>query len=179
MSVPASSSARVEPTAGQVAGPSAPVSRVRGAWLMAAALASFGLVAAHLAAIVIGLPAYEFMTAPRDMILLAQQGSIRPALVTLVVSAVFALFGLYALSGAGRARTLPVLRIGLIFISTVFLLRGLLLFPEIVILTHTGDVPRRALAFSFVSLCIATCYIVGTARRWPYLPTSRLEDDPE
>lgn len=156
-----------------------PVTVARGGWLLAAAVASFTLVPVHLAAIVIGAPAYAFMTAPQEMITLAQQGSVRPALMTLIVSVVFGLFGFYALSGAGRWRTLPVLRIGLIFISTVFLLRGLLLFPETVIVMHTGQVPPRALAFSAVSLCIAICYIVGTARRWPFLPTSRLEDDPD
>ena len=38
---------------------------------------------------------------------------------------VLVIFGLYALSGAGSIRRLPLLRLGLIGISSLFLLRGL------------------------------------------------------
>src|SRR5512140_390067 len=42
-------------------------------------------------------------------------------------AAIFAVFGLYALSGAGYIRRLPLIRTGLIAIGTVYTLRGLFL----------------------------------------------------
>jgi hypothetical protein len=78
--------------------------------------------------------------------------------------AVFALFGLYGLSAAGRFRRLPLLRTGLVTISAIYALRGLVLIPET--LGRLGlfqlQTPPQALISSAVSLAIGTFYTWGT-----------------
>jgi hypothetical protein len=104
------------------------------------------------------------------MIELARAGSPLPALLTLIAASVFTVFGFYALSGAGRAQRLPQLRIILIGISGVYLLRGLVVVPELLLYLNTSEIPLRALGFSLISLTIGIVYTIGTALRWSALP---------
>jgi hypothetical protein len=131
---------------------------------------SFFVALLHLAMIPIGSEAYDFFTAPARFVELARRGSPIPPLVTLGLAAIFTTFGLYALSAAGRAPKLPLLRIILIGISGIYLLRGLVVVPELLLFLHTADLPARALGFSLVSLTIGIVYTVGLALRWPALP---------
>ncbi len=131
---------------------------------------SFFIALLHLAMIPVGADAYDFFTLPSRMIELARGGSPLPALLTLIAASVFTLFGFYALSGAGRAPRLPQLRIILIGISGIYLLRGLLVVPELLVFMNTSDIPLRALLFSLVSLTIGIVFTIGTALRWSALP---------
>src|SRR5262249_25644298 len=128
----------------------------------------------NLAMIPVGVDAYDFFTAPARMIELARRGSPLPALLTLIVASVFTVFGFYALSGAGRAPRLPQLRIVLIGISGIYLLRGLVVVPELLVFLTTSDIPPRALVFSFVSLTIGIVFTIGTALRWSALPKANI-----
>lgn len=58
---------------------------------------------------------------------LAEQGSQWITPVTLSLVLLFATWGMYALSGAGAIRPLPLLRTVLILISVIYILRGLAL----------------------------------------------------
>lgn len=142
------------------------------AWLTAAAAASFAVALLHVAIAFSGTPAFEYFGAPGNLVDAAARGSAVPALVTLIIALVFALFGLYALSGAGRAPDLPARRIVLVGISGIYLLRGFVAVPELVLLLHTTTLPARMLGFSLVSLAIGVTYTVGTALRWPALHAS-------
>jgi hypothetical protein len=146
------------------------VKRGTGVLTLGAAL-SFFVALLHLAMIPIGVEAYDFFTAPARFIELARHGSPIPPLVVLGLAAIFTLFGLYALSAAGRAPRLPLPRIILIGITGIYLLRGLVVFPELLLFLHTSDIPARALVFSLISLVIGIVYTVGLALRWPALPT--------
>lgn len=139
--------------------------------LTLAATLSLLVAMLHLVVIVMGVDAYDFFTAPARMLELARSGSPLPALATLLVAAVFAVFGMYALSAAGRAPRLPQRRIILIGISGIYLLRGLIVVPQLLMYMNTSDVPLRALIFSLISLAIGIVYTVGTALRWAALPT--------
>ena len=138
--------------------------------LTAGAVLSLFIALLHLAMIPIGAEAYDFFTAPARMIELAHRGSPLPALATLFVAGVFALFCIYALSAADLAPPLPVRRIALIGISGVYLLRGLIVVPQLLLFMHTSEVPARALVFSLMSLVIGLVYTIGTALRWAALP---------
>jgi hypothetical protein len=142
--------------------------------LTVAAAMSFFIALLHLAMIPVGADAYDFFTAPARMIELARSGSPLPALLTLIAASFFTLFGFYALSGAGRAPRLPQLRIMLIGICGIYLLRGLVVVPELLLFLNTSDIPLRALVFSLVSLTIGIVYTTGTALRWSELPTVNL-----
>jgi hypothetical protein len=138
--------------------------------LTAGAVLSLFIALLHLAMIPVGAEAYDFFTAPARMIELAQRGSPLPALATLSAAGVFALFGLYALSAADLAPPLPQRRIALIGISGIYLLRGVIVVPQLLLFMHTTEVPARALVFSLISLAIGIVYVIGTARRWAALP---------
>jgi len=139
--------------------------------LTAGAVLSLFIALLHLAMIPIGADAYDFFTAPARMIELAHRGSPLPALATLFVASVFALFGIYALSAADLAPPLPVRRIALIGISGIYLLRGLIVVPQLLLFIHTSEVPARALVFSLIALVIGLVYAIGTALRWAALPS--------
>jgi hypothetical protein len=142
------------------------------AWLTAAAAASFAVALLHVSITFAGTSALDYFGAPRNFVEAARRGSAVPALITLLIALVFALFGLYALSGADRAPKLPQVRIVLVGISGIYLLRGLVVVPELVLFLNSSTLPARLLGFSLVSLAIGVLYTVGTARRWSALHAS-------
>lgn len=86
-----------------------------------------------------------------------------------------AAFGLYALSGAGRFRRLPLLRTGLVAIGGLYLLRGL--FIVLTLLELLGIVKARILpqgvASHLVFLAAGLAYALGTAASWRALRPAR------
>lgn len=155
-----------------------PRERARSGWLLAAAAFSFSIALLHLAIIWIGVPAYLFFDAPQNLIDLAYHGSIQPALITLLLALLFTIFGLYALAGAGRGPAMPVVRLVLIGISGVYIMRGLLGVPQMVMLAFTNEVPARAVVFSAISFVIGLTYAIGTVLRWTRMPISAMERNP-
>ena len=139
----------------------------RGGWLLAGAAASFALVVLHLGVIVVGAPAYAFFLAGDRMVDLAQEHSLTPTIVTGALAFVFAVFGSYALAGAGLLE-LPATRVLVAAIGCIYTLRGLLIVPE-AIMVHFLDRPARALFFAAVSLAIGVIHLTGVARRWTAL----------
>jgi hypothetical protein len=147
-----------------------------GAWLLAAAAASFGVAALHVAMTFVGISAYEYFGAPGNLVAAARRGSAVPALVTLIIALVFAAFGFYGLSGAGLAPRLPALRVLLVGISGIYLLRGLVVFPEFILHFYARALPARMMVFSLIALTIGLIYAIGTARRWGALDSSSDSD---
>jgi hypothetical protein len=88
---------------------------------------------------------------------------------------VMVIFGLYALSGAGIIRRLPLLRLGLIGISTLFLLRGLLvIFSLLVILgLLQGQLLIQGEISTLVFLAAGVSFGLGTALNWKHLHLRR------
>jgi hypothetical protein len=144
----------------------------RGSWLLAASAASFALAGLHVAITFVGPEAYEYFGAPGNLASAARRGSAVPALVTMIIALLFAGFGLYALSGAGRAPRLPALRILLVGISGVYLLRGLVVVPEFILFSFERRLPVRLMVFSLIALAIGLIHAVGTARRWAAMDPS-------
>jgi len=130
-------------------------------WLVTGGTASFLIAMAHIVAIFIGAPAYDFMDAP-DLGRLAREGSFIPVFATLAVTSFFVLFGAYAFSGAGIIKRLPFLRIWLWVIGGIFTLRGLAIFYFIALflMGSPNAIPREIL-FSLVSLLTGICYLLG------------------
>jgi hypothetical protein len=84
----------------------------------------------------------------------------------LFMAVVFGVFGLYALSGAGHIRRLPLLGLGLLGIGLVYTLRGLMLILQLLllkgILSSSETVGLQSLASSWVAFFIGLVYLVGT-----------------
>jgi hypothetical protein len=81
------------------------------------------------------------------------------------------IFGLYALSGAGIIRRLPLLRTALIGIGSLFLLRGLFI---VLTLLKTlgilqGDVSLPGVASHVVFLSAGIAYLGGAVLNWKTL----------
>lgn len=96
--------------------------------------------------------------------------------VSLFVAGVLAVFGLYALSGAGSIQKLPLLKPGLVVISCIFIIRGFLLLPELLVVVgvfHVSiPVAPRFVIFSLGSLLIGIIFIAGTIGGWSSLSYS-------
>jgi len=134
--------------------------------LLLASLAAFLIALLHLAIIFIGRKGYGYFGAAQ-LIPLVEKGSPWPAIITFILAAIFAMCGVYGLSGAGILPHLPLLRLGLIVIGAVFALRGLALVKEIPqFLRGAATFPTREMIFSGVSLAVGLCYLVGSILRW-------------
>jgi hypothetical protein len=137
------------------------------AWLIAAAALSGGAALLHLAVIAGGPRWYRFFGAGEGMARMAEQGSARPALITLGIATVLAVWSAYALAGAGLIPRLPLMRTALVAISAIFLLRGLILFPALA--ANGGQVEAFLLWSSLIVLVYGIAYAVGTFLAWPAL----------
>jgi hypothetical protein len=138
---------------------------IAGGWLTgAAALLHVGII--------LGGPAwYRFFGAGERMARLDARGSIVPALVTASIAAGLAVWALYAFSGAGMIRRLPLLRIALALIAAVFLARGIFGVPLVLWMDDPYSKQLRAkMTFMTVSsaICVllGACYAAGAARHW-------------
>ena len=86
-------------------------------------------------------------------------------LLILLMVAMFAIAGLYGLSGAGRFRRLTLLRSALLLCGAVYTLRGIALIPEMLGtlgVTNFQTSPQNLLS-SAVSLATGVCFLVGAA----------------
>lgn len=121
----------------------------------------------HLACIYFGASWYLAMGAGEEMARLADSGSSYPAMITMLVFAVLALWSLYALSGAGVIPRLPLLRPVLSAITVIYLVRGFAFVPMMVLM------PGRSATFWLVSsaLCagFGVVHLIGLRKVWPLL----------
>jgi hypothetical protein len=129
--------------------------------LIAGGTVSLVLAALHVPIIVIGAPAYRYF-GRADLAEAALRGSLYPPLATLVVTITLVVWGLYAYSGAGVLGRLPLLRSGLVAISIIYALRGLVVVLDAARWFAGDGYPLRQAAFSGAALAIGLCYAVGT-----------------
>ncbi len=85
----------------------------------------------HIAILFGGPDWYAFFGAPTGLVAMARSGNLRAPISCLVIATILVVFAAYAFSGAGVIRRLPFLRLGLAFIASVLLLRGMLFAPLI------------------------------------------------
>ena len=85
----------------------------------------------HVAIVIGGSSWYRFFGAGEQFASAAANGRWWPAIVTLGIACMLGLWAVYALSGAGVIRPLPFLKLALVLITSVYLLRGLVLVPAL------------------------------------------------
>lgn len=136
-------------------------------WFILGGVFSIAIAILHLAIIFGGAPAYRYFGAGEEMAQMASSGSVLPALVTFFIAVIFAIWGLYAFSGAGLIRRLPLLPVGLVVISSIYTLRGIGVIPQIVwVVNSPKSVSPQGLIFSLASLLVGIVYFVGTIATW-------------
>lgn len=142
-------------------------------WLILGGSLSIAIALLHIAIIFGGAPAYRYFGAGEEMAELASAGSVLPALLTLFLAAIFTLWGLYAFSGAGLIRHLPLLRLGLVVIAGIYALRGVGVIPQVVWMVESPQsVAPHEIVFSLTSLFVGIAYLVGTISSWERLTAS-------
>lgn len=121
----------------------------------------------HIAVIVGGPDWYRFFGAGEQMAQMAERGDAYPAIVTTLIALILAIWAAYAFSGAGLIRRLPLLRTGLVTISAIYLLRGLILVP----ILFLSDMPATPFTVwsSLIVLTYGVAYAAGTWLSWPAL----------
>ncbi len=140
--------------------------------LVAAGFCSLLAAALHVAVIIGGPGWYRFFGAGEAMARMAEQRMLTPSLITLGIAAMLAIWGVYALSGAGVMPRLPLLKLVLPVITGIYLLRGLVgLFAPFL---HDHAVfAQNSVTFwvwsSVVCLAIGLVHLLGLIGAWSEL----------
>lgn len=138
--------------------------RARMALLLAAACS--GLVATvHVGTVFGGAAWYRFFGAPWLAAKVERGDAVLPTAITFALALIFTACGLYALSAAGVLRRLARTRPVLLGIGALYLLRGLMVLPDLAAVIHGGIVPPRLFAFSAFSALAGVLYLVGATYR--------------
>jgi hypothetical protein len=142
-------------------------------WLALGAALSAAAALLHVAVIAGGPEWYRFFGAGERMADMAARGHWYPPLVTTGISAVLAVWAAFALAGAGLIGRLPLLRTALLAITFVYLARGLLIVPVVLLVPW----PEGAFDYwsSFIVLAYGLVHAVGVWRAWPMLRPLRAE----
>ncbi len=91
----------------------------------------------------------------------------------IIAAIIFALFGLYGLSGGGYIRRFPYLRTGLLLIGCIYLIRGLafilILLQQTGFIQSTDSIPPAEPGSSLVSFFLGLLFLTGTLGLWSNL----------
>lgn len=139
-------------------------------WLKAAAGLSFFMAICQ-TVISLSPAAAAYFQAPPPLL----ENRIQLFLVGEAAALIFAIFGLYALSAAGTIPRLPLLRLGLIGISSLYLLRGLFFILTVLILLGVleGEILIQGEISTLVFLAAGIAYAVGTVLNWSKMQIRR------
>lgn len=131
--------------------------------LITGAILNFIIAAGHIAALLFLDWAFEF-TGIVDNI--KKYSWISPWMhygATLLVAILFILMGIYGLSGARVMRKLPLLKPGIVLITIVYIVRGILgLAYEIL----SQEQWINGIVFACIALFVGLCYMSGGLWRW-------------
>ena len=121
----------------------------------------------HLGCIVFGAPWYRFLGAGERMAQMDLAGHWYPTVATLAITAILLVWSLYAFSGAGVIRKLPLTRVALCAITAVYLLRGVAFAP---LLPHFPDNSTTFwIVSSGICLVMAVVHLIGLRQVWSRL----------
>jgi hypothetical protein len=118
----------------------------------------------HVAIIIGGPTWYRFFHAGARTIDAAVRGSWYAPMVTLAVTAVLLVWAAYALSAAGALPPLPLLKVGIVTITAVYLARGLVLFVVLALLPHR--ITPFLIWSSLICFGYGMVHLLGVAQVW-------------
>ncbi|WP_108811418.1 hypothetical protein [Sphingorhabdus sp. Alg231-15] len=121
----------------------------------------------HIGVIIGGPDWYRFFGAGEDMARMAEKGLFYPALITIGIACVLAIWSWFAFAGAGLVWKPPLLRTGLVAISAVYLARGLIVLPMAIFAPE--KINGFAIWSSLIVLIYGLFYAAGTWKSWPTL----------
>ncbi|MEW6989125.1 hypothetical protein AADZ91_00435 [Colwelliaceae bacterium 6441] len=121
----------------------------------------------HVGCIYFGAPWYRSFGAGEHMALLAEQGSIKPTLITSGIVLVLTIWSSYAFSAAGVIFKLPLIRVALVLITSLYLLRGIAGF--FFINAPMGRTPEFWIWSSVICLFFGIIHLLGLKQQWASL----------
>jgi len=86
------------------------------------------------------------------------------SIAALVLALIFAIWAIYAFSGAELIKPLPLLRTALVAIGVIYILRSLFLPLEIYMVLTKGH-PFQFVVYSTISLVTGLLYLVGILKK--------------
>lgn len=132
--------------------------------LIIAGIMSLFAATIHVGCIYFGASWYRFFGAGEQMAIMAEQGSIKPALITSCIIFVLMIWSLYAFSAAGMMVKLPFLRVILVMITVIYLLRGVAGY--FLINNPLGRTPEFWIWSSSICLGIGIMHLIGVKQMW-------------
>lgn len=133
--------------------------------LIIAGIMSLFAAIIHVGCIYFGASWYRFFGAGEQMAIMAEQGSIKPTLITSCIIFVLMVWSLYAFSAAGMMVKLPFLRVILVMITVIYLLRGVAGY--FFINNPLGRTPEFWIWSSSICLGIGIMHLIGLKQVWP------------
>lgn len=118
----------------------------------------------HVGIVIGGAQWYRFFGAGERMASAAAAGRVYPAIVTLGIATVLALWSAYALSGAGIIAPLPLLRWAIVTITGIYLVRGLAIVP-LLVFARSRSTPF-ILWSSLICIVFGVVHLVGLSQVW-------------
>lgn len=125
----------------------------------------------HIGCIYFGASWYRFFGAGEKMAKLAEQGSLQPTIITSGIVIILAIWSLYAFSAAGLIIKLPLIRLALITITSVYLLRvivGFFFFNNPVV-APIGNSSSFWFWSSAICLSFGIFHLIGIKQQWASL----------
>ncbi len=86
-----------------------------------------------------------------------------PYLLTIFVTIIFFVFGLYGLSADNKFRKLPFLKFGIFVIAGIYIFRGL---GELIAGTIQGTNSITETIYSLFALTIGLLFLIGGLKKW-------------
>jgi len=125
----------------------------------------------HIGCIYFGASWYRFFGAGENMAKLAEQGSLQPTIITAGIVIILAIWSLYAFSAAGLIIKLPLIRLALISITSVYLLRGIVgfLFFANPVVAPIGNSSSFWFWSSVICLSFGIFHLIGIKQQWASL----------
>lgn len=140
-------------------------------WLLTGGVLTGAASLLHLGIILGGPDWYRFFGAGEEMAEHAARGSVHPTVITAGIATILGVWALYAFSGAGLVRRLPLLRLALTLIAAAYLARGILGIPLVLLVQdpYLNELKARmtfTVVSSAISVCLGLCYALGAASVW-------------
>jgi hypothetical protein len=121
------------------------------------------IAAGHLIGLIWAEQMFEVTGIGNEMAALAQTHPSLPYLLTLLVTAVFFVFGLYGLSADTAFRKLPFLKPAIFTIAGIYILRGL---GELAADSLQGTSSVSETIYSLLALAIGLLFLIGGLQKW-------------
>lgn len=140
--------------------------------LIISGIFSFAAAILHIGVILGGPTWYRFFGAGENMALMAEEGSLKPAIITLGIATILVIWAAYAWSAAGLLPGMPFIKLALSVITAIYLIRGIGGFVAPFATDHP-HVKQNSTAFWFwssaICLVIGMFHLIGVAAIWSHL----------